>query len=378
MKVNNKSKIGIISMFYNSTNYGGILQAYALVKYLEKNGYNAEQICYDLYCVFPMSTRLKIMIKKYLLVIGEFENLKILKRNKAVLKAANKLVPHSSKVYREKSIARCVNQYSIFITGSDQVWHGEWPAYFLTFVPSSLKKIAYAVSAGKSNFNRLELEKIRNYTEDFSAVSVREADTLDILRKNMPDRSLELTLDPTLLLSAEEWNEVVAPKKVNVPYLFCYFLGSDRKMRKLASEYAKAKKMIIVTIPHMMQQVEPNDIGFGDVQVYEDAAPQDFLSYIKYADAVFTDSFHASVFSNIFQVQYYVFSRSGFSEMDNRIRTLTNMFHSGNHFIDNEEDFTLEHIQSIENIDYGKEIPAFSEMQERSRRFIINAVSHTV
>lgn len=378
MRTTEKSKIGILSMFYNSTNYGGILQAYALIRYLKINGYRAEQICYNLYSAYSLNKRIKIIIKKYLQIISNPRNIKLYrkieKRNKIVVRAANRLVPHSEKVYKEKNIGCCINQYSMFITGSDQVWHGEWPAYFLAFVPKTFKKIAYAVSTGKSTFTMSELEKIRNYSRDFTAISVREADTLSIFRESLNKKQIELVLDPTLLLSVEEWNDIVAPRKLSDRYLFCYFLGSDIKLRNLAIEYAKTKNIKIVTIPHMQQRIEPHDIDFGDIQEYG-ARPQDFLSYIRYAEAVFTDSFHASIFSNIFHVQYYVFGRAEQREMGNRIETLTNMFHSESHFINKEEDFTLEFIQSLCDIDYTKEMKDFTEMQERSRSFIIHAIS---
>lgn len=377
MKKKEESKIGIISMFYNSTNYGGILQSYALVRYLEINGYKAEQICYNLYSIYSLKKRMKIYIKKYLQIASDHRNIKIYrrinKRNKFVIRTANKLVPHSRKVYKEKNIKKCIKDYSLFITGSDQVWHGEWPAFFLNFVPDTKKKIAYAVSTGKSYLTKDQIEIIINYVQSFTAISVREVDTLEILETFLKEKQIEMALDPTLLLSANDWNIITASQRYKEKYLFCYFLGPNKKMRNLATEYAKIKNLKIVTIPHMQQRIEPNDIDFGDMQIY-DCGPKDFLSYIKYADVVFTDSFHASVFSNIFQVQYYVFSRLESNGMDSRIRTLTNMLRSENHFIDNENNFNLEHILKIKDIDYKKEAIDLTEMKEKSCDFINRAI----
>lgn len=373
----NKEKIGIITMFYNSTNYGGILQAYALVKYLDKLGYDSEQICYDMFSAYPLKNRVKKKIKKLYLILTDIKNINtnicIIKHNKKVKRDAMSLVPHSTNIYTENNIKNCINNYSTFITGSDQVWHGEWPAYFLKFVPATKKKIAYAVSTGKSKFSKCDLEQIKEYSKDFLNISVREKETLETFQGYMNNKQIELVLDPTQLLSVADWNEITSSRKIDDAYLFCYFLGSNKKMRALAVEFARRKKLKIVTIPHMQQCIEPNDIGFGDIQIY-DAGPQDFLSYIKYADAVFTDSFHASLFSNVFQVQYYVFSRLGSKEMDNRIITLTDMLQSKEHFIDNEDCFNLDYILNIQDINYTKENVNFVKMQKLSYSFIERAL----
>ena len=365
-------------MFYNSTNYGGILQAYALTNYLNRCGYDAEQICYNMWSAYNLNRRLKRIIKKIYLIITDLRafntNINILKRNRIIKNNALKLVRHSSKVYSEGNIYKCLNNYSKFITGSDQVWHGEWPAFFLNFVTGSKKKIAYAISTGKSSFTYSELKKIKEYSQDFTAISVRESDVLDTFKKNLNNEQIELTLDPTLLLSYNDWDAVTSSRKVDCKYLFCYYLGSDIRLRNIAKQYAKVNNLLIVTIPHMQQHIEPSDVGFGDLQVF-DASPQDFLSYIKFADAVFTDSFHASVFSNIFKVQYYVFSRAGHQEMDNRIKTLTNMLNSSSHFIDNEINYNIEYIHSLKAIDFFKEQEQLLDMQEKSEKFIINAIS---
>ena len=77
------------------------------------------------------------------------------------------------------------------------------------------------------------------------------------------------------------------------------------------------------------------DINFGDLQLF-DAIPQDFLSYILYSEMVFTDSFHASVFSLIFHKQFFAFGRTEHKEMNNRLETLTKMFHTEERFISND------------------------------------------
>ncbi len=127
--------------------------------------------------------------------------------------------------------------------------------------------------------------------------------------------------------------------------------------------------MKIVTIPHMQQRIENNDMKFGDEQAFY-ATPQDFLSYIKFADAVFTDSFHACVFSQVFQKQYYVFGRNEFAKMSNRITTLTHLFGTESHFVGNEMEYSLAHIEMIRDIDYSVSIDDYWKRKQNSLMFL--------
>ena len=166
-------KVGIITMFYDSCNYGGILQAYALTKTLEKMGVESEQICYRLASAYPIKRRVKIIGKKYLNELRQVRNLSVVlklhKRNRVVRKAAEEFIPHSKDVYSESTIRRCDDKYDAFITGSDQVWSQNWPAYFLDFVPKGKLKIAYAVSVGNSTLPQKEIDYIRKYSRTFTA-----------------------------------------------------------------------------------------------------------------------------------------------------------------------------------------------------------------
>ena len=365
-------KIGILTMFYNSSNYGGILQAYALSRAIKALGLDVEQICYNHYSAWSIKHRIKLKIIKYSplaknpAMIGL--QIKIHNRTRKVIKASNKLVPHSSDVYNERNIKKCLPNYSAFVTGSDQVWHGDWPAYFLGFVPSEYKKVAYAVSTGKSLLSEKDLERIKKYTDDFYAISVREETTEKQLSVYLREKRIDLVLDPTLLLGREEWEEVASPRLYDFPYIFCYFLGADQKMRSLAEQYGKIHKLCVVTIPHMQGRIERADLTFGDKQCF-DVSPQDFLSLIKYADIVFTDSFHASVFSQLFRTKYIAFGRTDHKEMNSRLTTLTEFFETKNRFICEEEKYDMAYIDSIDDDIYSVS-DEFLKLRSKSLDFL--------
>ena len=90
------------------------------------------------------------------------------------------------------------------------------------------------------------------------------------------------------------------------------------------------------------------DEKFGDVKLY-DVSPGEFVSLIKYSDCVFTDSFHACVFSNIYEKNFFVFPRSGADKMSNRITSLISLFHNQERFCDSSEKQSMEYINSIGN-----------------------------
>lgn len=369
--------IGIITMFYGSTNFGGILQSYAMVQTLEKLGYKAEQICYDMSSAYPLKKKARIAVKKLIHGIKNAryvtDQIRLRKRNNIVKNESLTMINHSKKVYNERNIIKSIDRYSCFIVGSDQVWIGGWPAFFLSFVPDNRKKIAYAVSTGKTHLTTDEIDRIKYYSNSFSAISVREADTAELLGKALPEKNINFVLDPTLLLDISEWNKVTSDNKVRDKYIFCYYLGSDVRMRRLATEYAQKHKLKVVTIPHMQGKIEKSDIGFGDYRFF-DTTPQDFLSLIKNAEIVFTDSFHATVFSTIFHKQFVAFGRTDQKEMNNRFETLLEMYSTVDRFICENEGFSLVHIEKILNADYSIELIKYERMKEKSVRFLVDSL----
>ena len=151
-------RIGILTHYYESVNYGGNLQAYALCKVLQELGHDARQICIPMAedCqnlltsspnrwVKKLKKCVKATIKgaKYVLLPGYRRSRKGEKarqqRLQKVFSSFNReRIPHSDRVYTDLTVRKTLTQYDMFITGSDQVWNPEWyfPPFFLDFVPS--------------------------------------------------------------------------------------------------------------------------------------------------------------------------------------------------------------------------------------------------
>ena len=371
--------IGITTMFHNSENYGGVLQAYALAEVLSQMGFQAEQIL-----IQSESKRSKQ--EKPLNICSELK--RIIKRN--IIRTLNKIilffltkklsqrsgafeqfrdcVPHSEKIYTSLNIEECLKKYDIFITGSDQVWNMNWynRNYFLDFVPRDKVKISYAASMPDVNISNEEKEIVKNHLESFDAVSVRESNTA-IFLEELTGKKTECVLDPTLLLGKEDWDKICSDKIVNYKYIFCYFLGDDMRERKIAKEFAKKLKLKIVTLPHL-DLIKKSDIFFGDRKLYN-VSPQMFISLIKNAEYVLTDSFHAAVFSNIFKTKYYVFERVGTIEMSSRISTLLKITNTNERYLENNK-ATIDYMLSIKDMEVGDPSDEFETMRNKSFEFL--------
>lgn len=141
----------------------------------------------------------------------------------------------------------------------------------------------------------------------FQHISVREENAVSLLQ-GMTNKKIEWVLDPTLLLSAEEWNEVAAENPVKEPYVFAYILGDRKDNQKCAMDFAKKKGLKLVTSPFTASG-NPRQAFFGDIHSY--GGPDVWLSLIRDAEYVITDSFHVVVFSIVYRKRFADLKRSG-------------------------------------------------------------------
>lgn len=361
------NKIGIISLYYRNSNYGGVLQAYALQKTIEKTGVECLQIAYDVRRAHkPIQLRLwRLFINPTRLFSATCERLfthrtivpdaveSDINKREAAFRAFQDRIPHTTQVYCEGAMEHCGEGFDTLVTGSDQVWQMKSirPACFLNFAAPGQKKISYAASVSMDSFTKVQAAVVKHYLRDFAAVSVREAQTVDLLRPLSPVEPV-WTLDPTLLLTAEQWDEICTERIIKEHYLFCYFLGIDQQKCDLATQFARENGWKIVTIPYLHGYDEKEPADFGDYRMI-DTSPEQFLSLIKHASYVLTDSFHACVFSNIYKRQYAVFNRSKTGEMNSRIYSLTQMMEQQERFCDTDEKMTVAYLSSLAEIDYS-------------------------
>lgn len=366
-------RVGIITHYYNSCNYGGVLQAYALCSLLRKQGYDCEQICYDPSAGSHARKTLKMRIAG---LISALLFKRKWKKRRSAFASFRERIAHSKTVYTKDTIAQCAGEYDVFVTGSDQVWNlkAYHPAYFLDFVSSDTCKLSYAASLCTDRLDEDEKALFQNSLRNYQAISVRERDAAELL-SSLVSQKVHWTVDPVFLLSPAQWDELCADRIVSSEYVFCYFLGSDPGERRLARQYAAKKGLTVVTIPYVHQRVEKEmsaDFGFGDIRLH-DVSPEQFVSLIKYAQVVFTDSFHAVAFSTIYKKEFFVFERANEQKMASRIRSVIESVGAQSRFCtDARRD--VEYLLSCTPMDYEKDLAAFEKLKAASLRFLIENI----
>lgn len=320
--------VAILTLYYNSKNYGGILQAYALQKKLSELCYNAKQISYVMETGYKNPTRFRLILRPLKKIYNKicfkkWNSLRIPYEQK-IYDFAYK-IPHT-KVVTAKTIATLTEEYKIFICGSDQIWNpvGWQPTFFLDFLPKDCYKISYAASVARDYLTEDELQYAYNYIKNFSAVSVREERTAEIFKDFNPQIDIQVMPDPTLLLTIDDWDKETIAPFVEQPYVFGYFLGNDIAHREQAIKFAKNNGLKLVLIPYMRKDMFKWDLDHKEF-MKEGIGIREFLTLIKYANIILTDSFHGTVFSIIFRKAFLVinrFSDNDVNSMNSRIETL--------------------------------------------------------
>lgn len=369
-------QIGILTQYYGSCNYGGLLQAYALARVLNGMGHSAEQICYDAKSYVDLrgnAKKTRSGLRRRLSILSQailqMRIKKGLKSREQKFAKFRERISHSEQVYSNESIVATNEIYDAFVAGSDQIWNPKDydPVFFLSFANSEKIKMSYAASISQGQLDENQQKLFKEHLKDFDAVSLRENDAH--LIQNLSPVDVEWVLDPTFILSKEEWDEVAAPRMIDEKYVLCYILGKDENIRNVAKEFAKKKNLKLVTMPHLNGLFEKSDSGFGDKQVF--ASPEEFISLIKNAEYVITDSFHATAFSTIYEKEFFVFHRSGFKGMASRIESILSIIGAKDHFCDDADKATVEYVSSIEPIDFNK-TTEFAEFKKKSLSFLQN------
>ena len=190
--------------------------------------------------------------------------------------------------------------------------------------------------------------------------------------RSLTGRKVDVVLDPTLLFTGEQWMRIQQKEPLTTgKYIFCYLLGNNPEQRVLIKRAQKNTGLKIVALQHLDEYI-PSDEGFADEVPYN-VGPCEFLNYIRNAEMVFTDSFHCSVFSILYQKIFFTFSR--FSEnakqsTNTRIDNLLELTGLSNRRITATCD--IENVLS-EPCDYNKVDSRLSDLRESSWTYLYNS-----
>lgn len=257
------------------------------------------------------------------------------------------------------------DRYDYFIAGSDQIWNPHYVDLkneFLQFADRN-KRIAYAASFGVSEISDDKIEIVKKGLEGIDYISVREQAGAKIV-KDLTGRDVPVLVDPTLLLTAEEWERVMERPAwyCDEKYILVYFLSKlPNKIKKDIHNLSEKYKLKIVDL------MDRENID------YYCSPPSEFLYLIKNCSLMYTDSFHGTVFSILNKKPFVVSSRENVSmNMDSRIDTLLSMFHLENRKISKDNNYKIANPMEIEFPD----VEAILERErQRSKEFLCKALN---
>ncbi len=295
-------KIGILT-FHRAHNYGAALQLYALAHHLTALGHEVVVIDY----------RSKAIEKGYKI----FDWRKVIAKNPRRLIAKNRA--YFSTLAARKARHRAfrdfmhenftlfdysnISQLDMVVIGSDQVWNpqiagGYDVPYFGDFGGRSTPRmVTYGASAGWAE-GQLECEIFKNVLSRFSHLSVREESLKGILQP-LTLVPISVVVDPTLLLSKDEWSEIaVKPKSVPEKFVLVYQIALSDKILSMARTIADELGTEVIEIDGYIRS--------KDSEKHRSACSvEEFLWYFQSAEFVVTSSFHGTVFSIINSVPFY-------------------------------------------------------------------------
>jgi hypothetical protein len=252
-----------------------------------------------------------------------------------------------------EAVLHAKDNYDILCCGSDAIWrHSHIRRFFFWDYPTELGTIphfAYAPSIQSRELNYNPTDAFKS----FVGISTRETKGKDILSA-FTDKTVKVVLDPVLTVDESKWHAVAAKRIINESYIVCYFIDNpDRNfisVEDLQKKYGVSRVVFINTdvVDKGYRSVYTSYHGYAVNKVI---GPAEFLSLIKYADAVCTDSFHGTCFSIAFRKDFYVFTRGGRDfthNADYRLQDIMDRLDIGSRIVkDNRQ------MSEMHEIDYG-------------------------
>lgn len=377
-------KIGILTLPLNS-NYGGVLQAYALQTVLKRMGHDVLEVELkkNLRWQYPPLWKIPLSFGKRFLFkyIVRRKNQKILLERyerKIYPLLVHDILAFISKYIKQFKVDKfidCKGKFDAFVCGSDQIWRykyyplfeGDIANVYLKFLgDESCKRIAYAASFGTDNWEypAKETAECKNWIQKFDAVSVRE-NTGVKLCSTYYDIKAKHVLDPTMLLSKEDYVDLI--EKSDVPKskgnLFCYILDNTDEKMNVVKNIEKQR--------HLSSFFMNGDCGNWTEDLEKRIQPpvESWLRAFYDSEFIVTDSFHACVFSILFHKQFLVIGNKerGLA----RIYSLLSMFGLEDRLT---SDTGLD-INRMKTIDYDRVDEILAKHREESRTFLIQALT---
>lgn len=320
----NKKKAVIITIYDPNPNMGNRLQNYAVQTVLQNMELETVSIAFRK-CILNKKTKIKLAIHK--MTNYRFtSNTEFWKLMPGQIKAFNQFNDKYIKTLHIKDI-NDIPQADFYVLGSDQIWNPQWwntenpymekNIYFATFAKAE-NIVCFSPSFGKSDIPDEWISWFRRNLHKIDKLTVREEEGRQIIKRLTRKEAL-VTIDPTLMIEAPEWDKIAdMPQNIDINknYILTYFLGGRSK--KIDEDIKNYAEQLNAEVYYLFDR-QYTELFFVN--------PSEFLTLIKNARLILTDSFHACVFSFIYQKPFLVYEREDAKGMMSRINTLLQKFH---------------------------------------------------
>jgi len=369
-------KICVVT-WYSSPNYGTQLQSASLCKYLEEQGM-------DVYILHKFKVK-EYMLKHPRMLISRIKmKLHTKEKDKFFHPVSYEVLPEQQKnidryikdnfkpidIKSTEQWNNIIKEKWSFITGSDIIWQpalGSPNKMFLDFAMyEDLPRVAYASSTGAKTLPEKYHKDYKRLLSGFRAISTREQNSADFFTELL-GRKVHKVIDPTLLHDKEFWSGFadraqlgdVTKKK----YILCYFVMDDPRYWEYVKKVVKDNSDAEVVVLPMHYSDEKSEYT-----VIKTGTAYEFLALIRNAEFIVTDSFHAGVFSFIFDKEFYVLKRAR-SDEDEKFNDLVDRYGLRNRIITDESKF-----ERLEEHDYSEGKQQLQKDREFAYEFLKNAL----
>lgn len=320
-------KVAILT-FHRAHNYGSILQSYALQQYVISKGHKCEIIDFsnenqqEMYRVFKKRLSAKNIIKNAISLITysiskrEYDDFEKFIETKLILSAERY---KSSAEMKKLSL-----EYDLFIAGSDQIWNlmcGDADdAYYLDFIENKTK-VAYAPSFGAQNIMTVssDPDKYADLIRSFDAVSIREKNGKKWI-KELTGLDVPLLIDPTMFYDKEYWYSLMSEPLTEGKFILYYSFHFTDEINKAVHKISKKLGLpVIVLSSHAWVYNHLWSYGF---RLARHAGPSEFLRLVNDAEIIISNSFHGTVFSTIYEKNFWFLYGEVQDELDDRATTM--------------------------------------------------------
>lgn len=323
-------RFGIVSynIHCNFTNYGSALQSWALQQAADRLGEGRWETVLVDYCPDILQDKDPRDPISHMWDTDEESRRMCQLSMPAILKNADQFdrfyqirFRRSRGVYTSENFQDIVGQEKLdgFICGSDTIFcidefGGFEDGYYANYPCMQGRSVSYAASFGDARFTPDTLAVLRERLQNFQSLGLREDTLLPFVRESV-SVPVKRVLDPTLLLTAEDYEPITAPRREARPYLLLYARRHNPQMSAYAEKIAAENGWEIVEISLRAENAQRH-------RMFYEAGVEDFLSLVKYAEYVVTNSYHGMIFSIQFQRNFRIFTRE---QCDTKISSLLNL-----------------------------------------------------